>query len=125
MENMKRRLSNWCVQRGMFNGYMIVAKIRKSQQLLGVEYKLGEEVYLCTRNILNSATHWDADIEMACVRGGFFLTTLSTQAALEDWAQYHFKDDSFLVTLPKIIEFGEHYLGKQNEIKPKTVNSYL
>ena len=104
---MKRKLSNWCVQRGMFSGYMIVAKIRESKNILGFQYKLGQEVYLCTRNGFNSTNHWDTDIEIACLRGGFFLTTLSTQAALEDWAQYQSKDDCSLVALPKIIEFGE------------------
>jgi len=102
-----RKVPDWCVRRGMYNGYMIVAKIRESQKILGVHYKVGEEVYLCMRNIFNSATHWDTNIDNACVRGGFFSTTLSTQVALEDWVKHHLKDDSFLVTLPKIIEFGE------------------
>ncbi len=102
-----RRLSNWCIQRAMFHGYMIVAKIKESQTILGMQYKVGQEVYLCTRIGFQGGTHWDSDIETACLRGGFFTTTLNTQQVLEDWAQHQFKYDSGFITLPKIIEFGE------------------
>jgi hypothetical protein len=102
---MKRRLPNWCIQRAMFHGYMIVATVRETQNILGIDYKKGQDVYLCTRKSFIGGTHWEVDVETACLRGGFFINTLHTQIALEDWSKFLFKDDVYLVNLPKIVEF--------------------